>query len=46
LNPNVCYFFDKQTFADTPIDYRCAPLADLCVTGLKLLLSTQSSRSL
>jgi hypothetical protein len=25
--PNVRYFFDKQMFADTPIDYRCAPIA-------------------
>jgi hypothetical protein len=27
LTPNVLRLFDKQTFADTPIDYHGAPFA-------------------
>jgi hypothetical protein len=31
LTPIVRYFFDKQTFADTPIDYRSAPKTAVAV---------------
>ena len=37
LTPNG-YFFDKQTFADVPIDYRAAPTANRAEVGLATIL--------